>query len=216
MPDLTERHELPLPLGNENVTRANHRALVEKIDDEIPTDEEITAIARRMAGEMVMWPVAAAPEGWLLCEGQAVSRATYADLYALIGDTYGAGNGTTTFNLPNLKKRFPIGRDAATAAVDTLGETGGAFDHTHTQPTHTHTGPSHTHEADPTDYVGTVTPQSHTHDGGGTASSSVGGLASGNTFTTAASGTGVTGAGGGDPTGTNNPPFIVLNFIIKT
>lgn len=46
------------------------------------------------------------PSGWLLCDGSAVSRTTYANLYACIGDTYGAGNGSTTFNLPNLTDKF--------------------------------------------------------------------------------------------------------------
>lgn len=47
-----------------------------------------------------------APEGFLLCNGQAVSRFTYAKLYGVLGDTYGAGDGSTTFNLPNLVDRF--------------------------------------------------------------------------------------------------------------
>ena len=46
------------------------------------------------------------PEGWLLCDGSAVSRTDYADLYAVIGDTYGSGDGSTTFNLPDLTDRF--------------------------------------------------------------------------------------------------------------
>jgi microcystin-dependent protein len=51
-----------------------------------------------------------APEGFLLCDGAAVSRTTYAPLYALIGDTYGSGDGSTTFNIPDLQGRFPLGR----------------------------------------------------------------------------------------------------------
>ena len=46
------------------------------------------------------------PDGWLLCDGSAVSRTDYADLYAVIGDTYGAGDGSTTFNLPDLADKF--------------------------------------------------------------------------------------------------------------
>jgi microcystin-dependent protein len=46
------------------------------------------------------------PDGWLLCDGSAVSRTDYADLYAVIGTTYGLGNGSTTFNLPNLTDKF--------------------------------------------------------------------------------------------------------------
>jgi microcystin-dependent protein len=50
-----------------------------------------------------------APTGYLFCDGSAVSRTTYANLFAVIGTTYGAGNGTTTFNLPNLIDRFVQG-----------------------------------------------------------------------------------------------------------
>ena len=50
-----------------------------------------------------------APTGWLLCNGAAVSRTTYATLFTAIGTTYGAGDGTTTYNVPNLQGRFPIG-----------------------------------------------------------------------------------------------------------
>lgn len=53
------------------------------------------------------------PEGWLLCDGSAVSRTDYADLYTVIGDAYGAGDGSTTFNLPNLVDKFIEGSAAA-------------------------------------------------------------------------------------------------------
>ena len=53
------------------------------------------------------------PEGWLLCDGSAVSRTEFADLFAVIGDTYGAGDGSTTFNLPNLTDRFIEGSTTA-------------------------------------------------------------------------------------------------------
>lgn len=59
---------------------------------------------------------ATTPQGWLLCDGSAVSRTDYADLYAVIGDTYGAGDGSTTFNLPNLIDKFVEG--SATAGTE--------------------------------------------------------------------------------------------------
>jgi microcystin-dependent protein len=77
-------------------------------------------------GVIVMYAAAAAPSGWLICDGTAVSRTTFASLYTLIGNTYGAGNGTTTFNLPNLQTKFPR-QDTAH-----LGATGGATTHGHT------------------------------------------------------------------------------------
>ena len=49
-----------------------------------------------------------APDGWLICDGSAVSRTTYADLFAVIGTTYGAGDGNSTFNLPNMYLRSPM------------------------------------------------------------------------------------------------------------
>lgn len=53
------------------------------------------------------------PEGYLVCDGSAISRTTYAQLYAVIGNTYGAGDGSTTFNVPNLKGRYIEGQNAA-------------------------------------------------------------------------------------------------------
>ena len=57
-------------------------------------------------GTVVSYAKNAAPTGWLLCDGSAVSRTTYAELFAVIGTTYGAGDGSTTFNLPNLTDKF--------------------------------------------------------------------------------------------------------------
>jgi microcystin-dependent protein len=56
------------------------------------------------------------PNGWLLCDGSAVSRTDYADLYAVVGDTYGNGDGSTTFNLPDLVDKFVEG--SATAGTE--------------------------------------------------------------------------------------------------
>lgn len=63
---------------------------------------------------------ATAPTGWLLCDGSAVSRTTYANLFTLIGTTYGAGNGSTTFNIPDMVGRVPVGR---VASPPSLGST---------------------------------------------------------------------------------------------
>lgn len=70
------------------------------------------------------------PEGYLVCDGSAVSRTTYADLFDVIGTTYGTGDGSTTFNLPNLTGRVPVGQDANDTSFDVLGETGGEKTHT--------------------------------------------------------------------------------------
>lgn len=62
-----------------------------------------------------------APTGWLSCDGAAISRTTYASLFAAIGTTYGVGDGSTTFNLPNMGDRIPVGK----SGTRTLGTTGG-------------------------------------------------------------------------------------------
>jgi microcystin-dependent protein len=81
------------------------------------------------------------PGGYLECNGTAVSRATFSALFAVIGTTYGAGDGSTTFNLPNLKGKIPVGMDTSQTEFDVLGETGGEKAHTLTvaeMPSHNH------------------------------------------------------------------------------
>lgn len=79
-------------------------------------------MAQGMAGMIQMFAGATAPTGWLLCNGAAVSRTDYAELFAVIGTTYGAGDGSTTFNLPDMQGRFPLGKNGSYA----LNAKGGA------------------------------------------------------------------------------------------
>ena len=72
-------------------------------------------------GSISLYAGASAPNGWLICDGSAISRTTYADLFAVLGTTYGTGNGSTTFNLPSLTNRFPIG-----AGTNARGASGGS------------------------------------------------------------------------------------------
>lgn len=77
------------------------------------------------------------PTYWLICDGRAISRTAYADLFAVIGTTYGSGNGSTTFNIPDLRGNVAVG---ASATYD-LGDTGGEAEHTLTideMPSHKH------------------------------------------------------------------------------
>lgn len=67
-----------------------------------------------------------APTGWLLCDGSAVSRTIYAALFAIIGTKFGAGNGSTTFNLPDKRKRVGVGYDSSDSDFNAIGKTGGA------------------------------------------------------------------------------------------
>lgn len=84
------------------------------------------------------------PEGWLLCDGRAVSRTTYKELFAVIGTAYGAGNGSTTFNLPDKRGRVSVGRNSSDTSFSVIGKKGGAktvqlkVEH---MPSHTHTSP---------------------------------------------------------------------------
>lgn len=113
-----------------------------------------------------------APGGFLYARGQTVSRTTYAALFAVLGTTYGVGDGSTTFGLPNLQTRIPVGLDKSgtpDTAFDTIGETGGSKDavaaHTHGVGTYTASttgsatsGGSHSHtQSDTADL------EQHTH-----------------------------------------------------
>ena len=71
------------------------------------------------AGEIRKWSgsIASIPSGWLHCDGAAVSRNTYVDLFALIGTQYGVGDGSTTFNLPNFDDKFPVGAKQDSSGV---------------------------------------------------------------------------------------------------
>lgn len=181
-----------------------------------------------------------APTGWLLCDGTAVSRTTYAGLFAAIGTTYGSGNGSTTFNLPNLKGRVPVGRDSGQTEFDVLGEASGSKTHTLSSgemPSHTHVQNAHTHVQNSHNH----TQNSHTHGLGGqngvmrsntTAtgnSSSIGtghywsGLANSDAATAVNQATTATNQAttatnqntGGGGAHNNLQPYLVLNFIIR-
>lgn len=72
-------------------------------------------------GSINMWPTGTAPSGFLLCNGAAASRTTYAALFAVLGTVYGAGDGSTTFNLPNFVNRSPIGAGSLYGANTQIG-----------------------------------------------------------------------------------------------
>lgn len=109
---------------------------------------------------IVLYPSNTPPPGWLICNGAAISRTTYSSLYGIIGTSFGGGDGSTTFNIPNLVGRIPVGRDAGQAEFDVLGETGGEKAHTLTpteMPAHTHAQDAHSH---------TQNPHNHANNGG--------------------------------------------------
>jgi microcystin-dependent protein len=113
-------------------------------------------------GSVIAFAGSTAPTDWLLCYGQAVSRTTYATLFATISTTYGAGDGTTTFNLPDLRGRTVAGIDnmggTDAGRLDIANSSGTVVgsqyvtltsaempSHTHTQNSHNHTQDSHNH-----------------------------------------------------------------------
>jgi microcystin-dependent protein len=108
-------------------------------------------------GTIQMWSTATAPIGYVLCNGAAISRTTFSNLFSVIGTTFGAGDGSTTFNTPNYTNRMPYG-----AAIGTTG--GSTTITTNNLPSHTHTGTTngqsvpHSHT-----YSGTTSGQSQSH-----------------------------------------------------
>ena len=138
----------------------------------------------------------ARPSGWLNCSGSAVSRTTYPELFAAIGTRYGQGDGSTTFNVPDLRGRFPLG---STSSV-VLGDTGGEAAHTLT----VDEMPEHAHE------LGGVR-----QDGGtGADRNKLVGTTGVAAIVPAASTYGVHNSGRGQAHN-NMPPYLNLNFIIK-
>lgn len=159
-------------------------------------------------GAGAIWFTDTAPTGWLVCNGTNVVRASYGVLNFLWGTAgypYGSGDGSTTFTLPDFRQKFGLGK-AASGTGNTLAAAGGAIDHTHTGPSHTHTvdpvntssgGPSATTQIDAGTGSGVFVPTStHFHD------TDIASLSSG--------------AGGTGATGTANPPYLVVNIIVKT
>jgi microcystin-dependent protein len=92
-------------------------------------------------GGLMLWPTASPPANWLICNGAAVSRTTYATLFAVVGTTFGVGNGSTTFNLPNYTDRVPIGAGSA-YAVNAQGGSATTTLTTTELPSHNHSASS--------------------------------------------------------------------------
>lgn len=178
-------------------------------------------------GLVAMFTTNNIPAKWSLANGQALSRTAYPDLFALIGTTFGAGDGATTFNIPNLSNNMVRGRGVA--PYDVLGATGGADTialNANNLPVHTHAinDPGHNHGVTDPGHFHTVfggQQASQIFAGGGDASCSNLNINS-NTVTTGITVNNVaTGVTVGNNTTTNTAvtvtnPYLVLNYIIRT
>ena len=164
----------------------------------------LSGIAGVPAGLVLPYAVSSAPSGYLLCNGQAVSRSTYSTLFAVVSSLYGNGDGSSTFNVPDLRGRFVAGWDAGTGVLtsvtasmivgSTIGNTGGTQNVALTvaqMPAHVHTAYAR-----------------------GSGSDGESGLSEASTYETLT--TVSTGSTGGTGSHSNIPPAIILNYIIKT
>jgi microcystin-dependent protein len=167
----------------------------------------LTGIVTIPTGAILPYAGGSAPSGHLLCYGQAISRSTYSDLFSAIGTTYGVGDGSSTFNIPDLRGRVVAGQDDMGGSSanrltdqsggvngDVLGDTGGAETHTLTVSelaAHTHSTYElwNQHAGNPQS-----PPPYEVQDTSG----------------------GTTGSAGGDSAHNNVQPTIILNYIIKT
>ncbi len=105
-------------------------------------------VGSNLVGEIRLWSVSSIPILWFECNGAAISRTTYSALFSVIGTTYGVGDGSTTFNLPDFRGRSPLGVGQGSTAEGggpgtnrALADKGGAESHTLTaaeSPAHTH------------------------------------------------------------------------------
>jgi microcystin-dependent protein len=191
---------------------------------------------RSEVGTIKPWGKAAAPAGYLLCDGSAVSRTTYADLFAVLSTTYGVGNGSTTFNVPNLAGKYPQGKDGS----NNLAGTGGA--NTVTVSVTDNKGVANNQAVTVTGSIAntsltTAQLASHSHTGGRGSGNSQAGSDNSNISTSSSANTGSAGSGTahnhshtltgsltgnvaltGNVTasGTNSfSPFVVFQYIIK-
>lgn len=93
------------------------------------TDAFVRDVAALPVG-IVLWQASTvAPAGWLVCDGREVSRTEYAELFSVTGTRFGAGNLTTTFNLPQTKGRFLVGQNVLDPNFDEIGDSGGESTH---------------------------------------------------------------------------------------
>lgn len=144
-------------------------------------------------GTILPWTQAAAPTNYLLCDGSAVSRTTYAALFTAISTTFGSGDGSTTFNVPDLRLRTIHGFKTGDANHGTIGGTGGVSTRTLTATEI----PAHTHDLPGSATAGGGSAMVTSTDSGGNGNRTTSSYGSGSAFNTLT-------------------PYMTMNWIIKT
>jgi len=172
---------------------------------QIGGDNKVDINEIQPVGGIMPWAAPAVtpvPVGWALCDGQAISRTTFVDLFNVIGTDYGVGDGATTFNVPDLQRRVPVGQDAS-PPFDSVANAGGAETHTLTlSELPSSADHNHQHDSETTAELnlGTGIDVPLVQDGAGS--------------TTTPEGS--TEPGGGDVPFSILQPYLVINFIIRT
>lgn len=222
---------------------ANFAAVLAQLNGNVDEDNLASSIAQRThePGDLKISARSAPSSGWLLCDGSAVSRSTFADLFAAIGTVYGVGDGSTTFNLPDLRGRVAVAPDGAAGrltANETLGDVGGEEKHAlsvaelaaHTHGDGTLAADNHTHDAGTyrtTQSHFAITTLSASGDFARTGASqgmvevgdTGGNVQQDITGDSSSAGAGVSGATGSTGSGNGHntmQPYLVVNTFIKT
>lgn len=197
----------------------------------IETGNTLSVAGAGLIGQVTMWPTDTAPSEWAICDGVPLSRTTYADLFSVIGTTYGIGDGATTFNLPDFKGRTAVGagQGSETAEGDVpgstilMGDKGGYEEHTLVPdelPAHSHdagnlvtdTSGAHTHSVTLSTSQFGSTPIVETNGRSNTVTNVPTTSAGAHSHTLL----GETADAGGDTGHTNMQPFVGINYIIHT
>jgi len=164
-----------------------------------------------------MWSgaVDSPPDGFILCDGSAISRNNFATLFSIVGTTFGNGNGSTTFNIPNLKDRFVVGAGQSYNLNATGGNSTTTLATTNL-PSHDHSfsgSASHTHSHTKATHPSGSGPEQN-QSGGPEDRTNFGDTGTTGSATVTISGT--TGSKGNGTAFENKPPYIALAYMIRT
>jgi microcystin-dependent protein len=122
------------------ITVSDHATRIQTLNESILSSSGGDVLT--MTGEVRMWSGATTPSGWMACNGSAISRSNYLDLFAILGTTYGAGDGSSTFNIPDMRGRVAVGTGSGAGLTNrALGQNGGKESQTgYTAPSMTSSG----------------------------------------------------------------------------